>query len=111
MPMQPDKVTSRPPVLARCAHRAVFELSKRKDLLFQEISGVMVLVPFLRLVLWIHAYAWEQVSAGHGAAKAFKEYNLDKHVVSVLGLYILPFRNDQPVKCSLQQKQDHYCDT
>ncbi len=88
LPMQPDKVTSRPPVLCPgCAHRAVFyELSKRKDLFISgDIGcyGLGALPPLSAMDTCICMGA--SVSAGHGAAKAFKEYNLDKHVVSVIG--------------------------
>lgn len=88
LPMQPEKVTKRPPVLcAGCAHRAVFyELSKRKDLFISgDIGcyGLGALPPLNAMDTCICMGA--SVSAGHGAAKAFKEYGVDKQVVSVIG--------------------------
>ena len=88
LPVQPDRVTNRPPVLcAGCAHRAVFyELSKRKDLFISgDIGcyGLGALPPLNAMDTCICMGA--SVSAGHGAAKAFKEYGVEKHVVSVIG--------------------------
>lgn len=88
LPMQPEKVTKRPPVLcAGCAHRAVFyELSKRKDLFISgDIGcyGLGALPPLNAMDTCICMGA--SVSAGHGAAKAFKEYGVDKQVVSLIG--------------------------
>jgi indolepyruvate ferredoxin oxidoreductase alpha subunit len=88
LPTKPDKVTNRPPVLcAGCAHRAVFyELGKRKDLFISgDIGcyGLGALPPLNAMDTCICMGA--SVSAGHGAAKAFTEYDVKKHVVSVIG--------------------------
>jgi len=88
LPVQPDKLTNRPPVLCPgCAHRAVFyELGKRKDIFIAgDIGcyGLGALPPLNAMDTCICMGA--SVSAGHGAAKAFKEYGTDKHVVSVIG--------------------------
>lgn len=85
---QPGRVVGRPPVLcAGCPHRAVFyELSKRKDLFISgDIGcyGLGALPPLSAMDTCICMGA--SVSAGHGAAKAFKEYGIGKHVVSVIG--------------------------
>ncbi|NMA65247.1 MAG: indolepyruvate ferredoxin oxidoreductase subunit alpha, partial [Clostridiaceae bacterium] len=88
LPVQPDKVTNRPPVLCPgCAHRAIFyELSRRKDLFISgDIGcyGLGALPPLNAMDTCICMGA--SVSAGHGVAKAFKEYGVDKHVISVIG--------------------------
>lgn len=88
LPVKRDKLTDRPPVLcAGCPHRAVFyELGRRRDLFIAgDIGcyGLGALPPLNAMDTCICMGA--SVSAGHGAAKAIKEYGIDKHVVSVIG--------------------------
>jgi indolepyruvate ferredoxin oxidoreductase alpha subunit len=82
------KLVARPPVLcAGCPHRGVFyELSKRRDIFISgDIGcyGLGALPPLSSIDTCICMGA--SVSGGHGVAKAFEHYQIEKHAVSVIG--------------------------
>jgi len=86
--VEESKLVPRPPMLcAGCSHRGVFyELGKRKDVFISgDIGcyGLGALPPLSAMDTCI--CMGESVSGAHGVAKAFEEYNVDMHSVSVIG--------------------------
>ncbi|WP_066504664.1 indolepyruvate ferredoxin oxidoreductase subunit alpha [Abyssisolibacter fermentans] len=83
-----NKLIPRPPTLcAGCPHRGVFyELGKRKNIMVTGDIGCYGLgaLPPLSSVDTIICMG-ASVSAGHGAAKVYRNNNSDKKVVSVIG--------------------------
>lgn len=84
----PSKLVQRPPILcAGCPHRGVFyELGKRNDIFISgDIGcyGLGAMPPLNAMDTCLCMGA--SISGGHGAAKAFKEYKIDKKVVNVIG--------------------------
>jgi indolepyruvate ferredoxin oxidoreductase alpha subunit len=83
-----EKIVPRPPALcAGCPHRPVFyELQKRKDIVVSGDIGCYGLgaVPPLSAVDTIICMG-TSISGGHGMAKAFETYGIQKKAVSVIG--------------------------
>ncbi|SDM11440.1 indolepyruvate ferredoxin oxidoreductase alpha subunit [Dendrosporobacter quercicolus] len=88
IPTDSSKLVHRPPMLcAGCPHRGVFYvLGKRNDIFISgDIGcyGLGALPPLNAMDTCLCMGA--SISSGHGVAKAFKEYNIEKRSVCVIG--------------------------